>query len=354
MTPGRAPAAATVPTGVDIDRYMLEHQAAWDRLAALTATARRGPHKLAPHELDDLVTLYQRTSSHLSYVRTVYRDQALVVRLTALVADASTAIYGQRSRSLLVLRDFFAITFPVAVWRARREILLSALFLFGPAIGTALWLLNSPEAMEQSASAAEREVYVADQFEQYYSDRPAPQFATEVTVNNILVAMRAFAFGAAGCVVGVFTIAVNGLALGQASAWMIEAGDSLRFWGLILPHGLLEISAIIIAGGAGIRLGWRLIAPGDRSRLEVAAVEGSRSMAIVLGLIATFATAGLIEGFVTGSGQPAGLRVGIGVLVELAFVTYVVALGRRGDAAGYTGALGELDTGRAAPAPVAV
>jgi uncharacterized membrane protein SpoIIM required for sporulation len=338
---------------VDVDRYMLEHQAAWDRLAELTARARRGPHKLAPGELDDLVTLYQRTSSHLSYVRTVYRDQALVVRLTALVAGASAAIYGHRSRSLRVVRDFFVVTFPVAVWQARRHVLVSALFLFGPAIATSLWLLNSPEAMEQSASAAERATYVEDQFEQYYSDRPAPQFATEVTVNNIVVAFRAFAFGAAGCVLGAASLAFNGVMVGQISSWMIEAGDSLRFWGLILPHGLLELSAIVIAGGAGLRLGWRLIAPGDRSRLEVAAAEGSRAMAVVLGLMATFTVAGLIEGFVTGSGQPAGLRVGIGVLVEAAFVAYIVVLGRNGTAAGYTGALGELDPGRAPPLPIA-
>lgn len=331
---------------MDIDRYMLEHQPTWDRLDALTKRSSRGVHRLEPGELDELLRLYQTTSGHLSYVRTYFRDGPLVVRLTALVAAASAVIYGRRGRFVDAVIGFFGTSFPAAVWGSRRAIAWSAALFLVPAVAMGLWLLSSPAAMEESASAAERETYVEDQFEQYYSDRPSPQFATEVTTNNIGVSFLAFGLAAAGCVFGALVLVVNGAMLGQAAAWMIDAGDSLRFWGLILPHGLLEISAIVIAGGAGLRLGWTLIAPGDRTRSQAAADEGRRAVVVILGLMAVFVTAGLIEGFVTGSGLPAGFRVGVGVAVETAFVAYIVVLGRGAHDRGYTGALGELAPGR--------
>jgi uncharacterized membrane protein SpoIIM required for sporulation len=88
---------------------------------------------------------------------------------------------------------------------------------------------------------------------------------------------------------------------------------------------------VVVAGSAGLRLGWSLIDPGDRLRRDALTEEGRRSVVLVLGLVATFGVAGLIEGFVTGSGLPTVVRVGIGVLVELAFVLYVVVLGREAE-----------------------
>lgn len=333
---------------MDIDRYILEHQGDWDRLAELTARARRDPGRLLPVELDELVRRYQLVSAQLSFVRTTFRDQALVIRLTALVADAGSVVYGRRRASLAVIAEFFTRTFPAAVFRSGRTIAASAALLLVPAVGVALWMLNVPDALEASGTREERITYVEEQFEQYYSESPAPQFATEVTVNNIRVSFLAFALGGAGCVLGGLVLAVNGVGVGQAAAWMISEGDSLRFWGLILPHGALEITAIVIAGAAGLQLGWAVLVPGDRSRARAAVEEGRRSAVIVLGLMVCFVLAGLIEGFVTGRGLPAGLRVGIGLVVEAAFITYVVVVGRRAVDDGYSGSLGERPADRPA------
>jgi hypothetical protein len=100
---------------------------------------------------------------------------------------------------------------------------------------------------------------------------------------------------------------------------------------------------VVVAGGAGLRLGWAVVAPGDRPRHEALAEEGRRSVVIVLGLIVAFLVAGLIEGFVTGRPWPTALRVGVGVAAEATFVGYVVSQGRRTEAAGATGLLGEDD-----------
>ena len=326
---------------MDIDRYLVQNQPGWDRLAQLASRARWRRSSLTAAEIDELVAAYQRTSAQLSHARTTYRDPDLTARLTGLVAESSAAIYGQRSRPDRAVGRFFADTFPAAVWHLRRFVVVATLVTFLPAIGVAVWLTHDQAALDRSASPSYRQAYVEDRFEQYYSDQPSAVFFTKVTTNNIQVSFVAFALGLFAAVPGAYILGLNGLALGQAAGWMIAAGDGARFFGLILPHGLLELSAIVIAGAAGLALGWSWIAPGDRRRSDALAVEGRRAAAVVLGLMATFIAAGTIEGFLTGSGLPAVVRVGVGASAWVAFVGYLVLRGRDAAGRGLTGALGE-------------
>jgi len=227
------------------------------------------------------------------------------------------------------------------VWHARRFVLVSALLLLVPAVVVGAWLAGSDVAVEASAPAAVREAYVGDDFEAYYSSAPAGEFATAVTVNNIQVGFLAFAAGILVCVATGFILVNNGAAVGQAAGLFAAAGQQPKFYGLILPHGLLELSAIAVAGGAGLAIGWAIVGPGDRSRGEALAEQGRRSAVIALGLMLAFVVAGTIEGFVTPSGLPTSMRIGIGAAVCIAFWTYVVVLGRQAAAHGYTGAFGE-------------
>jgi uncharacterized membrane protein SpoIIM required for sporulation len=335
---------------MDIDRFIATHAATWQRLGDLTHRAGRGVGRLEAAELDELVHLYQRTSTHLSFARTYYGDPALVSRLTGVVARAGAVVYGTRPRTLRSFGRFWTTTFPAAVWHARRFVAVAAVVTFLPAIAMGVWLANSDRALEASAPAAVREAYVSEEFEDYYSSDPAAEFASHVFTNNVQVAIMAFAAGILLCVLTAYLLAANGASVGVAAGLFAAAGQQPRFWGLILPHGLLELSAVVIAGAAGLQIGWAIIAPGDRSRGEALAEEARRAVVIVLGLIGAFFVAGLIEGFVTGRPWPTALRVGIGVVAWGAFVLYLAAQGRQAAAAGLTGLLGE-DEGRGWTAP---
>jgi uncharacterized membrane protein SpoIIM required for sporulation len=324
---------------VDIDRFITTNQASWSRLEQLTRTASGA--RLGPPEVDELVQLYQRASTHLSHARTQRADPALVARLTRLVADARGVLYGTRSRSLAGFARFFSTSFPAAVWHARRFVLVSALLLFVPALAMGAWLARSDEALEASAPDALREAYVEEDFEAYYSSAPAAEFATSVTVNNIQVGFLAFSFGILLCLPTGYVLVTNGANIGMAAGVFAAVGEQAKFYGLILPHGLLELSAIVVAGGAGLAVGWAIIDPGDRPRTEALAEQGRRSAVIVLGLALAFVVAGTIEGFVTPSGLPTSMRIAIGTVAAVAFWTYVIVLGRRAAALGYTGAFGE-------------
>lgn len=323
---------------MDVDRFIARNQAGWTRLEELVRVPRRS---LTPALVDELVQLYQRTSAHLSHARTEAADPALVARLTRLVATAAGLLYSTRSRSAAGFARFFTTSFPAAVWHARRFVAASALLLFVPAFVMGTWLASSDEALEASGPEAAREAYVEDDFEAYYSSAPAGQFATQVTVNNIQVSILAFAAGALLCVVTASILVVNGANVGVVAGTFAAVGEQPKFWGLILPHGVLELSAVVVAGAAGLAIGWAIVAPGDRPRGVALADEGRRASAIVLGLMLAFVVAGTIEAFVTPSSLPTAARVAVGLAAGAAFWTYVITLGRRAAALGYTGAIGE-------------
>ncbi len=123
------------------------------------------------------------------------------------------------------------------------------------------------------------------------------------------VAIVAFAAGIGLCLPTALILALNGASIGAVAGLFHAAGQAPKFWGLILPHGLLELTAVCVAGAAGLRLGWTIIDPGDRPRGVALAEEARQAMVIVLGLVVVFAAAGVIEGFVTGS-DPAHVRAG--------------------------------------------
>jgi uncharacterized membrane protein SpoIIM required for sporulation len=326
---------------MDVDTFLATNQASWDRLSSLVGRAGRNVGRLSPDEIEEMVTLYQRTATHLSYARTTYRDPALTATLSSLVARAGAVVYGSRPRTLRALGNFFAVTFPAAVWYSRRFVVVSAALLLIPAFAVGLWVANSPRAVEATGPKAVREAYVNQDFEQYYRSAPASEFASHVFTNNVQVSIYAFAAGIAFALPTAFILIFNGANVGVAGGLFASVGQSAKFFGLILPHGMLELTAVIIAGGAGLRLGWTLIDPGDRTRGAALADEGRRALAIVAGLVVVFLAAGTIEGFVTGSSLPTWARIGIGALGEALLLTWLITRGRAAEARGLTGALGE-------------
>ena len=112
-------------------------------------------------------------------------------------------------------------------------------------------------------------------------------------------------------------------------------------FGLITPHGLIELTAVLIAGAAGLKIGWTVIDPGARSRSQAVAEEFRSLITVTLGLVIVLLVAGLIEGFVTPSGLPTAARVTIGVIAELGLFYWIGVYGRRANKAGITGDLDE-------------
>src|SRR6188474_3426056 len=294
----------------------MAHQAQWQRLEELT-----GRRRLTGAEADELLDLYQRVSTHLSVVRSASPDPSVVTYLSALLARARGASVGARTSTWADLLGFFTRTFPAALYRSRWWWGTTALASVALAALVAWWSVNHPEVWTNRMTPAEIQAYVGTDFENYYSEFPHGEFGTLVWVNNARVAALCIALGVLGLPV-VWLLATNVVNVGVAAALMLSYDRGPLCFGLILPHGLLELTAVFVAGGVGLRLFWSWIEPGDRSRPQAIAREGRTAGTVALGLVAVLLVSGVIEAFVTPSGLPTWARVGIGITAEAAFMTY--------------------------------
>lgn len=309
---------------MDVDRFIAENRPTWDRLDYLT-----GRHKqLSGEEVRELSMLYQRTAGHLSYAQAHFADPDVQASLTRRVVRTYSVLYGARRHTWRTVGRWFTETFPLTVWESRWYILVSALALFAPAIVAGVWVDHSRAALNAVLPPAAREAYIAHDFRHYYSSEPSADFAVQVWTNNVLVAFEAFAGGIFFGLLTLVALFVNGLNIGFAAGAFYAAHQPGEFWGLVTPHGLLELTSVVLAGAAGLRLGWAIVRPGDMPRSVALARSGPQVVQLAIGTILTLAVSGSIEGFVTGSALPTTVRVGIGVGVELAFLSWVLVCGR--------------------------
>jgi uncharacterized membrane protein SpoIIM required for sporulation len=320
---------------VDLDAYVLAHAHEWQRLDQLV---HRG--KLSGTESDELVDLYQQVATHLSVVRTSAPDPSLVAHLSSLLAKARNKAVGTRVSSWRGFTGFFTERFPAALYRLRfwwlgclaGNVVVIAVMM--------LWLLDHPNVEQSLLTPDEVDQLVNHDFEDYYSTYAASHFALQVWINNAWVSALCIAFGILGLPV-LYLLYNNVANLAVIGSIMHRHGHGQEFWGLILPHGLLELTAVFVAGGVGLRLFWSWIEPGELTRTQSIAREGRTAGTVALGLVAVLMVSGVIEAFVTPSALPTWARVGIGVTAELAFFTYVFVLGRQ---AYRRGATGDLDS----------
>ncbi|MFZ4156806.1 stage II sporulation protein M [Streptomyces pseudogriseolus] len=334
---------------MDLDVFVSAHRAEWDRLDALLSRRRR----LTGAEADELVTLYQRAATHLSVIQSVAPDPQLTGRLSRLVARARSAVTGTRRASWRDVTHFLTHGFPAAVYRARHWWVPTALVSTAVAALLAWWIGTHPEVQASIAAPAElREMTrPGGQYETYYSSNPATSFAAQVWTNNAWAAALCLILGVFLGLPVLWILFQNMLNLGVGFGLMSSAGRLDTFLGLVLPHGLLELTAVFVAAGTGLRLGWTVVDPGPRTRRTALAEEGRAALAMAIGLALVLFVSGALEGFVTPSGLPTWARITIGVVAELAFLAYVYILGGRAARAGESGDLEA--SGRSADVPVA-
>ncbi|GAA5044093.1 putative membrane protein SpoIIM required for sporulation [Thermocatellispora tengchongensis] len=318
---------------MDIEAFVGAHKGTWDRLEYLV----RHKRSLSGAEVDELVDLYQRVATHLSIVRSRSADAALVGRLSALVARARAAVTGAHTPAWREFVRFFAVSFPVVAYRARWWWLGSAAAFYAVATVIGFWVAGDPQVQAAVGTPEEITQLVEHDFADYYSANPAGSFAGQVWVNNAWVAAQTIV---SAILLGLpipYILWQNAANVGVIAGLMGSRDRLDVFFGLITPHGLLELTAVFLAAAVGLRLGWTAVAPGARARMQAVAEEGRAVMSVALGLVAVLLVAGLIEGLVTPSGLPTWARIGIGVLAEVVFLAYVLVFGRRAALSGETG-----------------
>ena len=316
---------------MDLDAFTAVHGATWDRLGRLAS--RRD---LSGAEADELVRLYQEVATHLSTVRSAAPDPAVVARLSEVLGRARGAIAGAHDPTLSDVARFFVLALPAALYRVRWWTVAVMVAFVAVAVATGVHIATDPAAQAALGDPVDLERYADEEFANYYSNNPPSSFSAMVWTNNAWIAAQCVAFGITG-VWPVMVLVQNAVGVGTAGGVMAAYGGLDVFLQLIAPHGLLELTAIFVAGGAGLRIFWTVIDPGPRSRGQAVAEEGRSLISVALGLVAILAVSGLIEGFVTPSHLPWWLKIVIGAVALALFWVYTLVLGRRAVLAGETG-----------------
>ncbi|MEU6560045.1 stage II sporulation protein M [Nocardia nova] len=310
---------------MDVDAYSFAQRRHWDRLDHLTRQRR-----LTGAEVDEFVALYRRTSQQLARLQSHSPDPELINGISAVLARARGRLLGARTDTWSQIVHFVTHRFPAAVYRAWPwwAGVAAAFLAVSTVIG--IWVSGSGRARKALGLPRSADGLTAPggRFESYYSEHPHDAFAAQVWTNNAWVTAIALFTGVL-ILPAAYLLFMNALNVGVSGGLMADAGRLDAFFGFLLPHGMLELTAIFVAGGAGIELGWTLIDPGRMPRAAALARQGRATATVALGLVGVLLVSGIIEGFVTPSGWPAPVRLGIGAIAELLFLAYVFGPGRR-------------------------
>ena len=324
---------------MDLDALAAARRDEWDRLAALGSKSR-----LSGPESDELIAAYQAGAADHSLIRSTVGVSVHGDRLSLWLGRARRSFTGVSTNSLDRVSRFFVFDLPASLYRIRWLTLAITVASFVVALTVGLWLNANPQYLLHLGTAAQLKSYADQDFVGYYSAHPDAAFAGQVWTHNATLTAATIATGISG-IGPIYFLFTNAYSVGQAGAIVAQYGRADHFWLYIAPHGQLELYSIFVSGAAGLMLFWAWVAPGARTRQRALFEEGRAMFTVVIGLIISLAMSGIIEGYVTRQPWPWPVKIGIGTVALLIFLSYQWIVGRRAVREGYTGDLDEFEGG---------
>lgn len=314
-------------------RWLEKRRPHWNRLEQLVAASgRRSVTALTPAELQELALLYRQSASDLSTVREDPTSTQLAAYLNQLLGRAHNLIYMGRRSDKRGIWTFYQEIYPRIFRETFADTFLAFLLFFVAAVAGLLMGFADPgfshyflgphmmQSIENHKMWTDSIVTVK------------PLASSGILTNNMSVAFAAFAAGITG-IGTVWMMLMNGLMMGVVAVACWREGMSLPLWSFVAAHGVLELPAIFIAGGAGLGIAKGLLFPGVLPRKESLVQAGAKSVRLVLGTIPILLIAGVVEGFVSPTSLPAGLKFLLAAALGTLLVLYLMSGWKREEAA---------------------
>ncbi len=290
--------------------FVDRHRPTWARLEELLSKARslQGVAGLSAAELRELGSLYRQTASHLAIARTRTMDREIVEYLNLLMGRAHGIVHGHRASRRVRLGYFFAVEVPATFKRCHSYFIvsLSILIVFSLVAGISTSLNPGWAELFMGPgfrSVVEKFLETAEPAGSYFADSAAAMgghaFAGYLMTHNIGVALACFAAGITFGLGTAYLLVQNSLMLGAFVGLGAFQGKLLIAGAVVVPHGIIELSAILLAGAAGLRMGYGLINPGDMLRRDALLKAAHEAVRLAAGTIPIFIAAGLIEGLLS-------------------------------------------------------
>ncbi len=322
-----------------ISTYWLEKRKDhWIQLEQLLDQSHKhGLKSLTHSELQQLSLLYRQAAADLSALREDTTAQHYARSLNLLLARAHNTIYSGQKSSPFSILQFYRYTYP-QVFREHLPLVTTAFLLFmaGAIIGVLL-SLTKPAFMHQFLGPAMMDSIQRHEMWTKSVVTVKPFASSWIMTNNMTVGFTAFAFGIvsglgvlfwlwSGNMVLPDTVTLlfyNGMMMGVVGTACWVHGMSLQLWSFVAPHGVLELPAIFIAGGAGLKLAQGLLLPGRLSRRDSIARAGSEAVRLIVGTVPILIIAGTIEGFVSPTALPAMVKFILAGIIGFFFFVYL-------------------------------
>jgi uncharacterized membrane protein SpoIIM required for sporulation len=319
-------------------QFELQYHAEWDELEGSLARLRGEASSKSDAAIhgERIAALYRRACEHIALARARAYPAHIVDRLERLTANAHQLIYQRREFGAARLKKLAALDFPAAVRAHAAYVGIAAAVFLLPMVVLGLIVYARPELI---LSVVDPET--ADGFGDMYSDtaesigrlRTAESdwvmFGFYIR-NNIGVAFQCFASGFFAGLGSLFFLAFNGAFIGALAGYLTERGLGETFYSFVVTHAAFELTAIVLAGAAGLRIGHSLLAPGRRTRVQALVVAARESIVIVYGITGMLVLAAAVEAFWSSAGWlPPPVKYGVAAACWLAVLAYLTLQGRR-------------------------
>ncbi len=313
-----------------MNRFLDEKKDNWQRLEDLLTMAGGSKLRGLSHiEVREFGELYRRAAADLAIARAETRDTKLINYLNNLVIRAHGKIYRADSQGVGLIWKFFTRDFPVA-FRSARVFFLIAFLVFTVSAVFSGWLsyINPDFAIivgveETAAAARSNDMW-------WLSLNQANQIgASSILTNNIQVTFLAFAWGALLGIGSLYILLMNGVSIGGVvgACYRGNADFANELVTFMVGHGVIELSAIFMAGGAGMMIGYAIINPGDLTRGQALKKKGMEAARIIIGCAFLLVIAGIIEGFLSPSSLPASVKFATGIFTGIVLYSYLFMAG---------------------------
>jgi len=309
-----------------IEAFIAARRERWRELETMLQQSRRGRLREVPAaQLERFGTLYRDAASDLAIARRDFPADDITVSLNNLCARAHPVLFRSAPVSRRDLARRFLVGIPRAFRDRRAYVLVSLALLVASAIAGWLAVDLRPDLRDSLIPASGFDQLARGQVNTLPN---APLLGTVIITNNIKVAAVCFLGGALAGVPTAFILAANGWMLGTIAAAVHQGGYDLAFWSLIVPHGVLELSIIVIAGATGLYVGDAILRPGLLSRSEAFSRAALSSLGLAAGAASLLILSGLLEAYVSPSGLPAAAKLLVGAVMGVALYSWLLLAGR--------------------------
>ena len=282
------------------EKFLSIHSSTWHELEVYCSTIHhKGIHKLNAYEIKTFLNLFKTVSHHLAYAKTHYTNSQTIYYLNNLVAQCNTYIYTAPKPNIASFFTSLFSNYSKILRKYKTYILFStATFLLGALISFLMVFLH-PDTASLFLEPDLIDGITTNGGSGSLSDWNYPLMSSYIMTNNILVALRAFVFGITLAIGTLYILFYNGILLGSLTALFYLYGDPIKYWSLILPHGIIELTAIFISGAAGLIIAKSFLLPGNLNRTHSLIHGAKEALNLMGGVVVLLVIAGVIEGFFT-------------------------------------------------------